>query len=107
MHLTPKNALNTLQQNNQLFAEMFQHGNLSLEIYKPIGQDFQQPHSRDEVYIVISGHGTFNNGGTRHPFSASDFIFVAAGVEHRFETFSEDFSTWVMFYGPEGGERAE
>ena len=24
---------------------------------------------------------------------------------HRFEEFSDDFATWVMFYGPEGGER--
>jgi hypothetical protein len=24
---------------------------------------------------------------------------------HRFENFTDDFSVWVMFYGPEGGER--
>jgi hypothetical protein len=33
-----------------------------------------------------------------------DFLFVAAGDEHRFVEFTEDFSTWVLFYGPEGGE---
>jgi hypothetical protein len=26
-------------------------------------------------------------------------------VVHRFEDFSDDFCTWVMFYGPEGGEQ--
>jgi hypothetical protein len=26
-------------------------------------------------------------------------------VEHRFEEMSADFGTWVMFYGPVGGER--
>jgi hypothetical protein len=30
---------------------------------------------------------------------------VPAGVEHRFEEFSGDFGTWVIFYGPEGGEK--
>jgi len=25
----------------------------------------------------------------------------------RFEEFSDDFATWVMFYGPEGGEAAD
>jgi hypothetical protein len=30
---------------------------------------------------------------------------VAAGVQHRFEEFSDDFATWVIFYGPEGGEQ--
>ena len=33
--------------------------------------------------------------------------FVAAGVVHRFEEFTEDFGVWVMFYGPEGGEGRE
>ena len=35
---------------------------------------------------------------------AGDCLFVAAGVEHRFETFSNDFSTWDVFWGPKGGE---
>jgi hypothetical protein len=29
---------------------------------------------------------------------------VAAGIEHRFEDFSEDLAVWVVFYGPTGGE---
>jgi hypothetical protein len=33
-----------------------------------------------------------------------ELLFVPAGVVHRFEDFSDDFATWVMFYGPEGGE---
>jgi hypothetical protein len=33
-------------------------------------------------------------------------MFVAAGVEHRFEDFTDDLAVWVMFYGPEGGEPA-
>ena len=106
MHIETKNAFETLKHSSKPFAVMFEHGSLSVEMYKPIGVDLQQPHSRDEVYIIISGHGMFSNGGTQHPFAAGDFIFVAAGTEHRFETFSEDFSTWALFYGPEGGEHA-
>jgi hypothetical protein len=26
-------------------------------------------------------------------------------MPHRFEDFTDDFATWVIFYGPEGGER--
>jgi hypothetical protein len=33
-------------------------------------------------------------------------LFVGAGVEHRFEEFSDDLAVWVFFYGPEGGEPA-
>ena len=63
------------------------------------------PHARDEIYIVASGAGWFVNGSTRHPFQAGDLLFVPAGVEHRFDEFTDDFCTWVIFYGPEGGEK--
>jgi hypothetical protein len=38
-------------------------------------------------------------------FGSGDMLFVPARMEHRFEDFSDDFATWVMFYGPAGGER--
>ena len=75
-----------------------------MEIYKPHQVDKQQPHERDEVYVVIAGSGIFYLDGKRSPFQAGDFIFVPAYAEHRFEEFTEDFSTWVFFYGPKGGE---
>jgi len=25
-------------------------------------------------------------------------------MDHRFENFTDDFATWVIFYGEEGGE---
>jgi uncharacterized protein YjlB len=87
------------------FKELFTHGTLSIEIYKPVEYDEQQPHIRDEVYIVIAGTGKFLHGETITNFSTGDFIFVKAGIEHRFLDFSPDFSTWVIFYGPEGGEK--
>lgn len=86
------------------FAEILGHGSMVVEIYEPEGIDLQQPHARDELYFVAQGHGMFVNGEDRHPFSAGDVLFVPAGVVHRFEDFSEDFVTWVVFYGPEGGE---
>ena len=86
------------------FATVFQHGSLLVEIYAPRGNDPQQPHTRDEAYIVIQGSGEFVCAGTRQSFGPGDFLFAPAGVAHRFENFSEDFAVWVIFYGPEGGE---
>jgi mannose-6-phosphate isomerase-like protein (cupin superfamily) len=80
------------------------HGTLVVEYYAPRGRDMQQPHSRDEVYVVLSGSGAFVCGDDRHPFGPGDVLFVPAGAVHRFEDFGDDFATWVMFYGPEGGE---
>ncbi|HEX8921056.1 MAG TPA: cupin domain-containing protein, partial [Pyrinomonadaceae bacterium] len=72
----------------------------------PRGTDPQQPHTRDEAYIVAQGSGQFINGEQREAFAAGDFLFVPAGVEHRFVNFTDDLILWVIFYGPEGGEES-
>jgi len=87
------------------FRELFRHGTLAVEIYAPVGTDPQTPHTRDEAYVVISGTGTFVIHGNRLPLGPGDFLFAPASVPHRFEDFSRDFAVWVLFYGPEGGER--
>jgi len=87
------------------FAELFKHGTLSVELYAPRGKDPQKPHTRDEVYVVVSGSGDFIAGKERTKFNAGDMLFVAAHEEHRFENFTDDLAVWVFFYGPEGGER--
>ncbi|MGH9368898.1 MAG: cupin domain-containing protein [Thermoanaerobaculia bacterium] len=86
------------------FAEVLAHGTLSVEIYAPRGTDPQGPHTRDELYVVLSGRGDFLLGAERCAFGPGDLLFVPAGAVHRFEGFSEDFATWGIFYGPEGGE---
>jgi mannose-6-phosphate isomerase-like protein (cupin superfamily) len=89
------------------FLVAFEHGSLSVEMYAPRGVDAQTPHNRDEVYVVVHGRGFFVNGSQRHRFGPGDLLFVPAGVEHRFEEFTNDLAVWVIFYGPEGGEQAD
>lgn len=102
--LTISNALQKLKGTDEAFKELFSHGSMTVEIYKPDKIDLQQPHTRDELYVVTTGSGYFVNGKSREKFEAGEVLFVPAGVEHRFEDFTDDFSTWVFFYGPEGGE---
>ena len=52
---------------------------MTLRRYAPKDSDRQTPHDQDELYIV-------------------------AGDTHRFEDFSPDFATWVVFYRAVGGE---
>jgi mannose-6-phosphate isomerase-like protein (cupin superfamily) len=87
------------------FVAAFEHGTLSVEMYAPRGADAQTPHRRDEVYVVVRGEGWFVSGPGRHRFGPGDLLFVPAGVGHRFEEFTDDLAVWVVFYGPEGGER--
>jgi glyoxylate utilization-related uncharacterized protein len=83
------------------FAAVFAYGSLEVEIYAPRGVDPQQLHTRDEVYVVVAGHGKFFCDGETRDFAPGELLFVPAGVEHRFLDFSDDFATWVLFYGPE------
>jgi mannose-6-phosphate isomerase-like protein (cupin superfamily) len=90
-------------------AELMAHGTMTLRYYAPRGQDPQTPHDQDEIYVVVSGSGTFALGRTegaleRRAFGPGDAIFAPAGWVHRFEDFSPDFATWVVFWGPKGGE---
>ncbi len=86
-------------------AEVLTYGSLEVRFYAPKESDPQTPHDRDEVYVVTSGRGTFVRGDERVAFEPGDMLFVPAKMEHRFEDFSADLATWVVFYGPAGGER--
>lgn len=86
------------------FVQMLRHGSLSVELYRPQGQDLQTPHTQDELYVVVAGRGEFFCDGQTCEFGPGDCLFVPAGAEHRFSRFDADFITWVIFYGPTGGE---
>ena len=88
----------------QFFVKVMEHSTMSVEIYRPEKVDLQTPHIQDELYMIISGEGEFLNDGIRNHFNPGDVLFVPAGIEHRFENFTDDFATWVIFYGPKGGE---
>ena len=81
------------------FVELFQKMDVSVEIYAPVAVDEQKPHDRDEFYFIASGQGIFRLENTTISFSTGDFLFVPAHAEHRFEQFSDDFKTWVVFFG--------
>jgi mannose-6-phosphate isomerase-like protein (cupin superfamily) len=87
------------------FALALAHGSMSVEYYSPVGDDPQTPHEQDEIYFVHRGTGELVIGTERYAFKAGDCLFVGANVQHRFENFSGDFGTWVVFWGPKGGEK--
>ncbi len=98
-------APNALWPTGARSVSMFTHGTMELKLYAPRGSDPQQPHTRDEVYIIVSGSGRFDNGGEVQTFETGDTLFVPAGWPHHFVDFSDDLAAWVIFYGPQGGEQ--
>lgn len=98
--ITPESARAMLSRaGGQRYVTLFKHGRMELEYYQPLKTDLQKPHTRDEVYFVISGRGTFIYDGTPRPFGPGEVIYCPAGVPHRFEKFSDDFATWAIFSG--------
>ena len=106
--LTANEALEKLHQQNKLpFVIMMEHGTMSIEYFSPKEKDTQTPHKQDEIYVIIEGQSNFYRNGEQTLCKKNDILFVPAGMEHHFENFSDDFATWVIFYGPEGGEAGE
>jgi mannose-6-phosphate isomerase-like protein (cupin superfamily) len=90
----------------RLSARIFGHGSLEVRWYAPVGEDPQTPHTRDEAYVVVSGRARFRLGDAVADCGPGDLLFAPAGAVHRFEDIGPGFATWVIFYGPEGGEAA-
>ena len=86
------------------FVNVLQRGTVRALLSNPLSPNRQTPHAQDEVYVVVRGRGVIFHDGRRDRFETGDVIFIAAGVEHWFEDFTEDLAVWVVFYGPEGGE---
>lgn len=91
------------------FVPALAHGSLSVELFAPatsqLGRDIQQPHAQDELYVVLRGTSDFWRDGQTATVRPGDILFVPAGLAHRFENFSPDFVTWVVFYGPSAGKQ--
>lgn len=98
------NLISSLPNGDEPYVECCNRCTMSLGMYAPSGQDLQEPHDQDELYFVLSGSGIFIHGDSKSGFGTGDTLFVAAGVEHRFEDFTDDFTAWVVFWGVTGGE---
>jgi mannose-6-phosphate isomerase-like protein (cupin superfamily) len=60
--------------------------------------DRQQPHERDELYVVLDGRGTLEVEGDRVDLEEGEAAFVPAGADHRFVGY-EGLNVLVIFAG--------
>ena len=100
-HITKNKAIELLSKIPSEFVKVLEFGDLEIEYYQPDKIDKQTPHTRDEIYIVTSGKGNFIRKDDKYAVQEGDILFVKAYEEHRFVDFSDDFATWVVFYGME------
>ena len=90
--------------NGERSVLVLKRGSLDVKLSLPLPPNEQTPHAQDEIYVVIRGRGVLVHDGNRDPFESGDVLFVAAGVEHHYEDFTNDLALWRVFYGQHGGE---
>jgi mannose-6-phosphate isomerase-like protein (cupin superfamily) len=82
-------------------TEVFVDGDLELRFSARPTNGPQVPHQRDEMYFIAAGTARYHVEDTVTPVGPGDVVFCAAHVAHGFEDPSENFSVWVLFYGPQ------
>lgn len=64
------------------------------------GTDDQQPHTEDEIYVIMAGRATLTagaDGAERLAVEPGSVVYVAAGEVHRFVDITEDLAALVLF----------
>jgi mannose-6-phosphate isomerase-like protein (cupin superfamily) len=89
------------------YVELIRVPDLSFGLYLlTVGaEDPQQPHTEDEVYVVLAGHAKFTAGDETRDCGPGDMIFVPACEPHRFHDITDELQVVVMF-GPAEFARA-
>ena len=105
-HLTIEEAISKIKnEKGAVVTELMRRGTMQVEFYAPKKTDPQQPNNKDEIYVIASGHTTLYREGQRIMYFTGDVLFIAAGIDHRFENFSDDFTSWIIFYNQEEVDR--
>ncbi|NJK43751.1 MAG: cupin domain-containing protein [Pleurocapsa sp. SU_196_0] len=105
----PLETLETRRVNaGKLYLEFLRVPAMSAGLYTlEIGAtDPQQPHTEDEIYVVLEGRAQLRIGETDYPANAGDTIFVPALQPHQFHDILETLKVIVVFAPAEYSRRA-
>jgi len=73
---------------------------LGMSVWPAGGEDAQQPHTEDEVYVVMAGRGTIRVASEDRAVRPGSVVYVGARVEHRFHSVTEDLHVLVFWAPP-------
>lgn len=92
---------------NTSYYEFIRNNSMSVGLYKLLAgeEDRQQPHTEDEIYVIVEGKASFLNGDTITQVAKGDVLFVEANQVHRFMEITEDLTTLVIFAPAEYANR--
>ncbi len=75
-----------------LYSEVLRVEALSVGVYKlpERSEDAQEPHTEDEVYVMLRGRARATAGGETVAVAPGSFLYVPARVPHRVHDIEED-----------------
>ncbi len=94
-----RDLISTQQSSDKLYLEFLRVPSLSMGLYvlPAGGTDPQKPHTEDEVYYIVSGRGAINVAGEDRAVEPGTTVYVAANIEHRFHSITEELEILVFF----------
>lgn len=95
------------EQSGELYHEFLHVPAMSAGVYQLVAgsTDPQEPHTEDELYYIVQGKAQILVGNEDTAVEAGSLVFVAADVEHRFHSISEDLTVLVFFAPAEYSNR--
>ncbi len=87
------------EQTGELYHEFLRVPTISAGVYQLAAGaiDPQEPHTEDEVYYVVQGQAHIQVAAEQISVKTGSIIFVAANVDHRFHSITEDLTVLVFF----------
>ena len=87
------------EQTGELYHEFLRVPTISAGVYQlAVGAtDPQEPHTEDEIYYIVQGQAQIQVATEHTPVKAGSLVFVAANVDHRFHSITEDLTVLVFF----------
>src|SRR5439155_12358634 len=87
------------EQSGRAYLEFLRVPSLSVGLYvlPAGGVDPQKPHTEDEVYYVVSGRASIKVADEDREVQPGTVVYVAAGLEHRFHSITDDLTVLVLF----------
>ena len=103
-HGTLEQLATALSKSGHRYEEFLRVPAMSAGLYVlPAGSvDTQTPHTEDELYYILEGIAHMTVGDEEIPVAKGSYVFVEAGVVHRFHSISEDITILVFFAPAEG-----
>ena len=98
-HVQTAELLEEIPDDESAHLEVLEEDSMTVEVGRyPAGESAaKNPHTEDEIYVIISGSGTARVGDETYSIEAGDVVFVEQGTEHDFFDIEEDITALIVF----------